>query len=205
MKKVLLNALTILLVTSKLPLCAQVNMENDPNSPEIPLYEESKEKESKESSEQYNTPKKPEIKKQSRFKKFVQRIFPKKIDKYDVKGSNYTDPESPLYNTLKQKETALKQVIKEAQNAINDAYDYLQSGNIKNAENILSDIESNLPKILRTEDIFNQIQVLRAEIFLKQAEDSYQDGRIEETREFLDKYNALAAFFSALFYPVDYL
>ena len=191
MKKLLLNILTILLVTSKPPLCAQVNMENDPNSSEIPLYEESKEKESKESLDQYNAPEKPEIKKQSRFKKFVQKIFPKKIDKYDIKGSNYSDPESPLYNTLQEKETVLKQVIKEAQNAINDAYEYLQSGNIKNAEDILSDIESNLPNTVMTEDIFSQIQVLRAEIFLKQAEDSYKDGRIKETREFLKKYNAL--------------
>ena len=99
--------------------------------------------------------------------------------------------ESTFSSKLEDKKAEIEKTIKEAQNAINDAYEYLQSGNFRNTEAILSDVESNLTKSIVTEDIFNQIQLLRAEILLKRAEKAYEKGSIQEAKENLNQYNAL--------------
>ena len=99
--------------------------------------------------------------------------------------------ENSFSSKLEDKKAEIEKTIKEAQNAINDAYEYFQSGNFRHTEDILSDVESNLTKSMATENIFNQIQLLRAEILLKRAEEAYEKGNIQEAKGILNQYNAL--------------
>ena len=102
--------------------------------------------------------------------------------------------QNPFQSQLEEKQVEIENILEEGQNAINDAKKLLKLGNIKDTEDILSDIEKNLPQTVLAEDLFNQVQYLRAEIILIQAEEAYQNGRIGEAKVIFNEYNTLKKF-----------